>query len=128
MQCFGGPPPTLQAKYVETSRRESHRWFVNNVTRSLERDAVEPVRVRQRQALRDIFSRLAGQTGQLLNLSQVGASLGIDRKTLQDYVELLEDLFLVARLPAWGKTLRARASSKPKVHVVDSGLAPGSSG
>ena len=36
---------------------------------------------------------------------------------------LLEDLFLVQRLPAWGKTLRARAASSPKIHVVDSGLA-----
>jgi predicted AAA+ superfamily ATPase len=81
------------------------------------------VRVRQRQALRDLFNRLAGQTGQLLNLAQVGGDLGIDRKTLEDYVELLEDLFLVVRLPAWGKTLRARARSKPKLHVVDSGLA-----
>ena len=89
----------------------------------MERDAVELVRVRQRQALRELFNRLAGQTGQLLNLSQVGAALGIDRKTLEDYVELLEDLFLVARLPAWGKTLRARAGAKPKLHVVDSGLA-----
>ena len=100
-----------------------NRWFDDYVTQSLERDAVELVRVRQRQALREVFNRLAGQTGQLVNLSQVGGSLGIDRKTLEDYVELLEDLFLVARLPAWGKTLRARAGSKPKVHVVDSGLA-----
>ena len=27
------------------------------------------------------------------------------------------------RLPAWGMTLRARASGTPKVHIVDSGLA-----
>ncbi|WP_260465108.1 DUF4143 domain-containing protein [Arachnia propionica] len=38
-------------------------------------------------------------------------------------MRLLEDLFLVVRLPAWGKTLRSRVSVKPKVHVVDSGLA-----
>ena len=106
-----------------SSSSARNRWFDDYVTQSLERDAIELVRVRQRQALRDVFHRLAGQTGQLLNVSQVGADLGIDRKTLEDYVELLEDLFLVARLPAWGKTLRARASSKPKVYVVDSGLA-----
>jgi predicted AAA+ superfamily ATPase len=29
----------------------------------------------------------------------------------------------VQRLPAWGKSLRARVASSPKVHVVDSGLA-----
>lgn len=115
----GGFPLALN----RSSSSARNRWFDDYVTQSLERDAIELVRVRQRQALRDVFHRLAGQTGQLLNVSQVGADLGIDRKTLEDYVELLEDLFLVARLPAWGKTLRARAGSKPKVHVVDSGLA-----
>lgn len=49
--------------------------------------------------------------------------MGLDRNTLENYVKLLEDLFLVARLPAWGKTLRARATTKPKVHIVDSGIA-----
>ena len=40
-----------------------------------------------------------------------------------DLVLALEDLFLVQRLPAWGRTLRARAAATPKIHVVDSGLA-----
>jgi predicted AAA+ superfamily ATPase len=35
----------------------------------------------------------------------------------------LEDLFLIERLPAWGKTLRARTVASPKVHVIDSGVA-----
>ncbi len=99
------------------------RWFDDYITQSLERDAVELVRLRQRQALHDLLGRLAGQTGQVLNLADVGANLGIDRKTVEGYTRLLEDLFLVARLPAWGKSLRARAGSRPKVHVVDSGLA-----
>lgn len=115
----GGFPLALS----RTSPAARNRWFDDYVTQSLERDAIELVRVRQRQALRELFNRLAAQTGQLLNLSRVGSDLGLDRKTIEDYVELLEDLFLVARLPAWGKTLRARASSKPKVHLVDSGLA-----
>lgn len=108
---------------VRSSPSARNRWFDDYVTQSLERDAVELVRIRQRKALRELFYRLAAQTGQLLNLSHVGNDLGIDRKTLEGYVELLEDLFLVVRLPAWGKTLRARAGSRPKVHVVDSGLA-----
>ena len=47
----------------------------------------------------------------------------MDRKTAGAHLRLLEDLFLVVRLPAWGKTLRSRVSARPKVHVVDSGLA-----
>ena len=49
--------------------------------------------------------------------------MGVDRKTAEGHLRLLEDLFLVVRLPAWGKTLRSRVSARPKVHLVDSGLA-----
>ncbi|NQW73405.1 MAG: DUF4143 domain-containing protein [Actinobacteria bacterium] len=51
------------------------------------------------------------------------AGLDTTRPTADGYVRLLEDLFLVVQLPAWGKTLRARAAARPKIHVVDSGLA-----
>lgn len=108
---------------VHRSGAARARWFDDYVSQSLERDALELVRIRQRQVLRDLLVRLAGRTGQLLNLTGVSVGLGVERKTVEEYVRLLEDLFLVTRLPAWGKTLRARAGTKPKIHVVDSGLA-----
>lgn len=107
-------------------RREGasrNRWFDNYATQSIERDAMELSRVRQRQVLRDLLNRLAGRTGQVLDLSKASDGLAVDRTTIEQYVRLLENLFLVQRLPAWGKTLRARASATPKVHIVDSGLA-----
>jgi predicted AAA+ superfamily ATPase len=89
----------------------------------VERDAVELARIRQREVLRLLLDRLAGQTGQVLNVSSAAHGLEANRETIDGYVRLLEDLFLVQQLPAWGKTLRARAAKLPKVHVVDSGLA-----
>lgn len=115
----GGFPLVL----ARNAGADRNRWIDDYVAQSLERDAIELVQVRQRQALREIFQRLAGLTGQMLNLNQLGTQLELHRRTLEDYVRLLEDLFLVARLPAWGKTLRARATTKPKVHIVDSGIA-----
>lgn len=99
------------------------RWFDNYVRNSIERDAIELTRIRQRQAVADLLNVLAAQSGQVLNLTSVAAGLAIDRKSVEEHVRLLEDLFLVVRIPAWGKTLRARATSRPKVHIVDSGLA-----
>jgi hypothetical protein len=37
--------------------------------------------------------------------------------------ELLEAVFLLYRLPAWGTTLTARSAASPKIHVLDSGVA-----
>ncbi|GAA4348695.1 hypothetical protein GCM10023145_09360 [Angustibacter luteus] len=116
--CAGGFPLA-----INRSLAARNRWFDDYVSQSVERDALELVRIRQRQVLRELLNRLGGRTGQILNLSNAIDGLGVERKTAEEYTKLLEDLFLIARLPAWGKTLRARAASSPKVHMVDSGLA-----
>ena len=56
-------------------------------------------------------------------MAAAGRSAGLESRTAEAYTGLLEDLFLVRRLDAWGRTLRARASAHPKIHVYDSGLA-----
>lgn len=114
----GGFPLALRRRGSARSR-----WFDDYVSQSIERDALELARVRQRQVLRELLSRLAGRTGQVLDLTKASEGLAVDRTTIEQYTRLLEDLFLVQRLPSWGKTLRARAAARPKVHVVDSGLA-----
>ncbi len=70
-----------------------------------------------------LLMRLASQSAQVLNVARAAADLGIDGSTAEEYVRLLEAAFLIHRLPAWGTTLRARVSAKPKLHLVDSGVA-----
>lgn len=117
--CAGGFPLALR----RTTMASRNRWFDDYVRQSIERDAVELARIRQREALGGLLGRLAGRTGQVLNLTSAGEGLGLSRTTLEQYTRLLEDLFLIERLPAWGTTLRRRSVSAPKVHVIDSGVA-----
>ncbi|MBX3142635.1 MAG: ATP-binding protein [Trueperaceae bacterium] len=104
----------------ETVARD--RWFENYVRSSIDRDAVELARIGQRQALSELLTLSAARTAQVLNVANLSSMLELNRKTTEAYLRLLEDLFLVFRLPAWGKTLNARATGTPKVHLVDSGL------
>lgn len=116
--CAGGMPLALRR-----SGPARARWFDDFIRTSIERDAVELTRIRERQALADLIAYLAAHTGQILNVSAAAEQLGISRITADSHLRLLEDLFLAVRLPAWGKTLRSRVTARPKIHVVDSGLA-----
>jgi uncharacterized protein len=116
--CAGGLP--LARGRSDAARA---RWFDDYVRQSVDRDAIELSQVRQRQALSDLLSYLSAQAGQLVNVTKAADAVGLDRKTAEAYLKLLEDLFLVARLPAWGTELRSRVSARAKVHLVDSGLA-----
>lgn len=62
------------------------------------------------------------QTGGLLRIARVAETLEISRGTVTSYLELLESLFLISTLPAWGTTVSARSVGAPKIHVVDSGI------
>ena len=115
----GGFPMALQ----RSAGAARNRWFDDYVGQTIERDLLELSQVRQRAKLPVLLSRLAGQTGQLLNVSNAARDVDLEQRTADNYTKLLEAVFLIQRLPAWGSTLRSRAGSAPKVHIVDSGVA-----
>lgn len=117
--CRGGFPLALAA----SSDRARKRWVDEYVRLTLERDVRELSRLRQGQLLGTLLGRLAGQTAQVLNIEKTSREVGLDRATTESHVSLLEKVFLIHRLPAWGKTLTARSAATPKIHVLDSAVA-----
>ncbi len=115
----GGFPLAVGASTTVARRR----WIDEYLRLSLERDVRELSRLRQGHLLEGLLGRLAGQTAQVLNVERAAQSAGLDKATTDSYISLLEKVFLVHRLPAWGKTLTSRSAASPKIHVVDSAIA-----
>jgi uncharacterized protein len=115
----GGFP--LAIDRVNPSSRS--RWFEDYIRLTLERDARELGKLRQAAALPRLLGRLAGQTAQVLNLADAGSDINLSALTVESYTRILESVFLIYQLPAWGTTLTSRTSNRPKLHVVDSGVA-----
>lgn len=70
-----------------------------------------------------MLRQLASQTAQVLNITKAASAIGMEKSTAENYAKLLETVFLVHQLPAWGRTLASRVTAAPKIHVIDSGLA-----
>jgi predicted AAA+ superfamily ATPase len=66
---------------------------------------------------------LAHNQAQVLNAANLASGLAVDGKTVAGYLDLLVDLLLVRRLPAWHRNAGKRMVKAPKVYVRDSGLA-----
>lgn len=115
----GGFPLALAA----ASPAGRGRWMTNYVWLSLERDVRELSRIRQARVLPTVLERIAAQTSQILNAAELAEGVGLDQKTARDYIRLLEAVFLVRILPAWDRTLTKRTTARPKVQLVDSGIA-----
>jgi uncharacterized protein len=84
------------------------RWFRDFVDLVVERDVLEIRRVRQRRVLPLILRYLAAQTAGVLNVSSIAATVQLDNRLFGDFVSLLESVFLVHRLEAFGRTLASR--------------------
>jgi predicted AAA+ superfamily ATPase len=98
------------------------RWFANYIDLVVDKDVMDIARIRQREMMPRLLGQLAARSGQVLNMSSIGGAIGLDRSTAENYIKLLEAVFLIYRLPAWGTTLGSRIAKHPKVHMVDSGV------
>ena len=115
----GGFPLAL----ARSSTAARNRWFDEYVSLTLERDVRDLSRIRQGTLLPRLLQRLAGQTAQVVNIKQAAQDSGLDHPTAESYTRLLEAVFLIYRLPSWGKTLGSRVAAHPKLNVLDSGVA-----
>jgi predicted AAA+ superfamily ATPase len=102
--------------------RSRERWFENYIDTALERDLREIADARRIDEMGRLLRLLASQSANLLSYRAVGRRLEMHHDTVQAYVTLLEQMFLVQRLPAWRPGLGARESSRPKVYVCDPGM------
>lgn len=117
----GGYPEIVTERLTDRQRRY---WFEAYVHDVVSREALRPVaEVRLETELRRLLRLLAARTSQELVVSGIASDADIGRDTAANYVTLLEALHLVVLLPAWSTNITSRAKRRPKIVVVDTGLA-----
>ncbi len=122
-RVVAGGYPTVQ----EMSARLRTAWLRDYANRLVERDAAD-VAPAQTQVLRKLLLLLAAAPGAELVQDRLAQELGVARGTVARYLELLESLFLIQRLPSWSRNLTKRQVQRPKCYLTDSGLAAALSG
>jgi hypothetical protein len=101
----------------------SLEWRRDFIRTYLERDIPQFGSRIAAETLRRFWTMLAHNQCQILNAANLAGGLGVDGKTVAGYLDLLVDLLLVRRLPAWHRNAGKRLVKSPKVYVRDSGMA-----
>jgi predicted AAA+ superfamily ATPase len=115
----GGFPRSFLAENDELSLA----WRRDFIRTYLERDIPQFGSRIPAETLRRFWTMLAHNQSQLLNAATLARGLGVDGKTVASYLDLLVDLLLVRRLPAWHRNVGKRLVKSPKIFVRDSGIA-----
>lgn len=89
---------------------------------SLYRDVLSLGEIIKTDKLRTILKALALQIGNQVSMTEIANLVGIDRKTVDKYISLLEQSFIVFRLPSYGKNLRNELKFSQKIFFYDVGI------
>lgn len=118
MVVIGGFPESL-ARPIERRRQDWKRSYLTSV---LTRDLRDIAEIEKLTELPKFVRLLAEHSAQLVNYSELGNGIGVNYKTSQRYVGLLEQIYLLASVAPWYTNAIKRIVKTPKLHFFDSGL------
>jgi predicted AAA+ superfamily ATPase len=114
----------LRGGYPEAVRRDPGRrrarFFDSYVTDLVTRDVQQISDIERPAEMRRLLSVVAARMGTLAVLQSIANDIALPRQTLSRYLDLLELIFVIKRIPAWSSNLTSRAISTPKLIVTDS--------
>ena len=117
--ALAGGYPEMRLRPSVTRRQAWAKAYIQTL---VERDVQDIAQVEHLSQIPYLLDIAAAHCGQLFNASQIGGQLRLDTRTLDKYLGVLEKLFLVQRLPAWGRNELNRLIKTPKLHFLDAGL------
>jgi predicted AAA+ superfamily ATPase len=117
-KIIAGGFPDVQGR----AARGRARFFASYVSTLLGRDLPDVAKVRDTAGVERLLRVLAARSAGLVSSRGIAGELGVDHKTVAAQTRILEELFLVWRLPPWHANLGSRQVKTPKIHMIDTGL------
>jgi predicted AAA+ superfamily ATPase len=115
---FGGFPAI-----VKESDYETKQTLLQNLVRTyLEKDVFFFFKVREMEKFRSLLSYLSISIGSLLDLSSVMRELGMDFRTLKNYLSVLANAYVIALIPPFHTNRLNELRKTREFYFIDTGL------
>jgi predicted AAA+ superfamily ATPase len=107
---------------IWSEKLNPQKWLSSYIQTYIQRD------VRQLKNISNLalFSRFvflcANYAGQILNRDELSRQVGVDTKTIQSWLGLLENSYILFQLQPWYNNLNKRIIKSPKIYFYDTGL------
>lgn len=98
-------------------------WMRSYIQTYVERDVRQLINIHNLDLFIRFVRLCAGRIGQLINYSSLATECGIDVKTAQSWLGLLETSFIAFTLKPYHRNFNKRLVKSPKLYFYDTGLA-----
>jgi predicted AAA+ superfamily ATPase len=108
--------------FITTNSKDKQQILEEISGSYLFKDIFELLNLRHRGKLYDLLRLLAFQVGSEVSLNELGNTLKLNRETIEKYLHLLEDTFIICKLNAFSRNLRKEISKMSKYYFYDLGI------
>lgn len=113
----GGFPDSLLA-----TPNHSKHWRNNFIRTFIERDIPQIGFSIPADSIGRLWRMLAYNHGQILNLSNLGKSMGVSHTTIRHYIGLLNQTFMTREIKPYEQNIKKRLVKSPKIYIRDTGI------
>lgn len=114
----GGFPEPLS--YKNTTERIS--WYKDYINTVIEFDLHDIANIKRQDSLKELAGIIASFSSKFIDKSKITASMGIANQTLDSYLAVLENTYIIDKLSPWLKTDYERVNKQSKYFITDTGL------
>lgn len=107
---------------VVNNPSDAQRTLSSLVNGYLFKDILAYKGLRKPDVLQKLVIALALQVGNEVSYNELSNLLGIDKETVENYINLLEKCFVVFRLNSYNKNLRTELKKGKKIYFYDNGI------
>lgn len=115
---YGSYPQVVTAETNEEKRR-----MLNEIVGSyLIKDVLELENIRNSSKIRQLLELLAWQVGNEVSLPELGGKLDLSKNTIEKYLDLLEQVFVIVNIRGFSRNLRKEVTKTSKYYFYDNGI------
>jgi len=108
--------------YSLTTNKEKADKVLELMNSYLLKDILDFDTIKNSRVLFDLLKLIAFQIGNEVSLNELAKTLGVDKKTVARYLDLLEKSFVLFRLNGFSRNLRKEVNKMSKYYFYDLGI------
>ena len=107
---------------IVTNPSDNKRLLTSLANNYLYRDLLSYQGIKKHDVLHKLVRALAFQIGSEVSYNELSNLLGIDKETVESYINLLEKCFVVFRLSSFSRNMRNEIKKGKKIYFYDNGI------
>ncbi len=109
---------------IDMDQSFQDEWFASYIRARVQKDIFEfkNISLSKQKGVEKLLKLLATYASSILNFNSIAKKVQMDNKTVSSYIDVLEAMYIVKKLPPYFSNKSLSIIKSPKIHFIDTGL------